>query len=166
MRLATAQAQKLYKPLLPLQAVKPESGGRVRRNSPAGRGGIGLARERFFRRIAPASQHKGGYAGLPRAKLKASGGREREPRDFTHDTGKPGASQTFLHGRQHIPVVPCFAVNDTIGRQPDASERRSEQIAPAQTPQYRAGKTRQNSRNEQRGNAGIFTGRTVLDHFV
>ena len=77
---------------------------------------------------------------LSRAKLQA-GARPSAKACVTSPTtpARPLQRSAFLHRRQHVAIFPGLAVDDAVGMQADARERRGEEIATAQAPQHRPG---------------------------
>lgn len=57
-------------------------------------------------------------------------------------------TEAFLHRQQHVGIRASLDMDDPVGMEAGKTERRSEQVAPAQAPEDRAIDPRENSREE------------------
>ena len=75
-------------------------------------------------------------------------------------------AQTFFHAEQYRPLVASFGEDDAIGMQPDAGERRREQVAGTQTPQDGAVEAGQYAGDEERGRRGMNSAEAAAGNLV
>jgi hypothetical protein len=68
-------------------------------------------------------------------KLQAARCRHRKPSDFGNDRAKPRMAKPFLETCEHALVVAALHIDHARRRQPDLSQRRSEQIGSREAPQ-------------------------------
>ena len=135
-------------------------------DAPAGDGCRRLSEIGRLCRPPPAADGDADGAGAFGGKLKAAGGRHREPCDFCDDSAKAAMPQTFLETDEDRLFVARLDIDHAIGHEPGLREGRGEQILPCDTPEHLTTQPRRDSRRKERRSRAVGRAMAAAGHLM
>ena len=135
-------------------------------DAPAGDGCRRLSEIGRLCRPPPAADGDADGAGAFGGKLKAAGGRHREPCDFCDDSAKAAMPQTFLETDEDRLFVARLDIDHAIGREPGLREGRGEQILPCDTPEHLTTQPRRDSCRKERRSRAVDRAMAAAGHLM
>src|ERR1700730_3669481 len=105
-------------------------------------------------------------AGAFGGKLKAAGGRHREPGHFCYDGAEAAVPQTLLETDEHSLFVSRFDIDQAIGREPGLREGRGEQVRARDAPQHLPPSARGNSHRKKRRGGAVDRAVAAAGHLM
>ena len=99
-------------------------------------------------------------------KLKATGGRHREPRDFCYDSAEPAVPQTLLETDENRLFVSRLDIDHAVGHEPGLHESRGEEVLPGDAPQHKAAGPGGDSRRKERRGGAVDRAMAAAGHLM